>query len=169
MSSSTTRPAPVENDKFFVKRLNEGIRITKERITARLKKMESSPVLHHHMVEMMERTDGRSFYLVGPRETAPADRPLDGFAVAYLELGAGTDFPQHYHVNRCAFFYVVDGRGKVILDGRTFPIEKGDSVFLKPGVSHQIVADPGPLHYLAVQRPDVLEPDPDGTFDFVFQ
>jgi quercetin dioxygenase-like cupin family protein len=131
--------------------------------------MKSEPKLHQHMVEMMERSDGRSYYLLGPKETAPADRPLDGFAVAYLELGAGTDFPQHLHVNRCAFFYVVAGQGQVILDGETFPIEKGDTVFLKANVAHQILADPGPLHYLAVQRPDVLEPDPDGTYDFVFK
>jgi mannose-6-phosphate isomerase-like protein (cupin superfamily) len=168
MSSANKRPA-IERDRYFIKRLNEGVRITTARVADRLEKMKAEPTLHHHMVEMLERSNGQSYYLLGPRETAPVDRPLDGFAVAYLELGAGTDFPEHYHVNRCAFFYVVEGRGKVILDGETFPIEKGDSVFLKAQVSHQIVADPGPLHYLAVQRPDVLEPDPDGTFDFVFK
>jgi mannose-6-phosphate isomerase-like protein (cupin superfamily) len=164
----TKRP-PIQREKFFVKRIEEGFPLNADTTAGQMEQMrQRQPELYKHNVEMFGRPDGRYYALLGPKDTAPPDQPLDGFAVAYLQVGSGADFPSHVHANRCAFFYIIEGQGKVVLDGETFPIEKGDIIFVKPGTAHMFLSEPGPLHYIVVVRPDLFTADPDGTFDVVF-
>lgn len=76
------------------------------------------------------------------------------FGVQYVRIVHGQDFPKHSHDVSCAFLYIVEGQGYTIVDGERHELEVGDCMFFPPGVVHEIVADPGPLAYIATVAPD---------------
>jgi mannose-6-phosphate isomerase-like protein (cupin superfamily) len=42
----------------------------------------------------------------------------------------------HYHKQMTEYYYVLKGRGEMVLDGDSYPIEAGDLVLIRPGVRH---------------------------------
>jgi mannose-6-phosphate isomerase-like protein (cupin superfamily) len=45
----------------------------------------------------------------------------------------------HVHQNEEEVFYVLSGRGKVMLENSWLEIEKGTTIYVKPGTLHQLV------------------------------
>ena len=58
-----------------------------------------------------------------------------GFKAVLTLASPGAEFPEHIdpytHI-----FYILDGEGEVILEGRKIPLEKGDSLTIKAGKKH---------------------------------
>jgi quercetin dioxygenase-like cupin family protein len=157
--SSTRRP--IERDRYFIRRADQGLKMTQESEAGELS--HASPGVQALYANILTNPEISINRLLNQADT------LDGYGVDYIRLRSGRDFPDHCHERRCGFIFVVVGQGQVRLDGELYPIAAGDCVFLKPGVFHEFLADPGPLEWLAITRPDLREVDPDGTFDFVLR
>ena len=69
-------------------------------------------------------------------------------------LAPGQDQKPHSHDDQDKVYYVLDGRGRVILGGETETLEAGEAVVAPAGVRHGIANDgPGPLTVLVVVTP----------------
>ncbi len=62
----------------------------------------------------------------------------------------------HYHLRSTELYYVLDGQGKVLLDGVEHPVTKGSLVHIPPGVVHGAV---GQMRVLVVGIPDIADDD----------
>ena len=47
------------------------------------------------------------------------------------------DSETHYHKNMTEIYHVLEGEGKIELDGRSYPLSPGVSVLIKPGCRHR--------------------------------
>ncbi len=61
---------------------------------------------------------------------------LQTFNEAWLE--SGQSFPPHTHVDCEEIFYVVKGRAKMTVAGKTFVVKPGDVVIVEEGEMHAI-------------------------------
>ena len=61
------------------------------------------------------------------------------------------------------YYYVLSGRGKAILDGRTYPLAAGDFLRLPPGTTHGFATGDEPLEMLNIHTPG-SRPDRDVYF-----
>jgi mannose-6-phosphate isomerase-like protein (cupin superfamily) len=167
---SSEKRAPIVRDRYFIKRLDQGLPFSQQNLKGMLESMNKQPHLKDVTLQMLKRPRSQydGYVLLQPEDTAPPDRLLEGLSISFIRLDGDTDFPRHSHANRWAFIYVVEGHGYTIIDGEKHALEAGDTVFIRPGAEHEFVAKPGPLHYLVVVRPDVMTPDPDGTIDVAF-
>lgn len=52
-----------------------------------------------------------------------------------------SDSRMHYHKKLTEFYYVLDGKGAMILDGEEHALGPGDIVMIKPGVRHTSKGD----------------------------
>ena len=64
------------------------------------------------------------------------DTPVN--SVSYLHI---TDSKGHYHKGITEFYYVLDGRGNMELDGDTIELEEGTLVMIPPNVRHRAYGD----------------------------
>ena len=62
----------------------------------------------------------------------------------------------HYHKAGTELYYVLDGKGSVVLDGEEHPVQKGSIVHIPPGVVH---GAKGRMRVLVVGIPDIREDD----------
>lgn len=62
-------------------------------------------------------------------------------------------YQKHYH--RSEMWTIIEGSGKLILDGDITNVGRGDTAFIKPGMKHAIFADTE-LHIIEVQIGDEL-------------
>ena len=63
---------------------------------------------------------------------------------------------EHYHRRSAELYYVLEGEGQVILDGRTVDVRKGTMVHIPPGVIH---CARGRMRVLVVGVPDIADED----------
>jgi len=63
--------------------------------------------------------------------------------------------PRHAHQTAHEMFYVLSGRGRASCGGKTYDVEKGDTLVLPPGTEH-VVENTGPdrLYCLTVMVPN---------------
>lgn len=47
----------------------------------------------------------------------------------------------HYHETTHEYYYVLAGKGAIIIDGERVPIKPGDSVWIRPGAVHHAEGD----------------------------
>lgn len=92
------------------------------------------------------------------------DRP-DGFAVLastprsqaasmVLEPGESTGGPDNRHADSDQWLYVIAGRGRATVDGRSVELETGSLILIEAGEAHEIEnAGPEPLRTLNVYAP----------------
>jgi quercetin dioxygenase-like cupin family protein len=119
--------------------------------------MEEKPDQAKKFIEMLGNTNLDSWRLAGKEDT-------DGrFAIYYVTIKGGRDFPTHSHEDVYAVVYIVEGKGDVILDGTRHPVVQGDVVHIPKQTVHEFVAD-GPLSYIAVTSPDFGVQHPDFIF-----
>lgn len=62
----------------------------------------------------------------------------------------------HYHKRATELYYVLEGEGKLVLDGREHPVRKGSLVHIPPGVVH---GAEGRMRVLVVGIPDIDDDD----------
>lgn len=62
----------------------------------------------------------------------------------------------HYHRRSTELYYVLDGEGTVVLDGKEEPVSCGSMVHIPPGVVH---GARGRMRVLVVGIPDIAEDD----------
>ena len=66
-------------------------------------------------------------------------------------LEAGSSIGEHTHHNTEELYLVLDGHGRGVLDGETFPVGPGDLFLCKAGHSHGLVNDSdAPLTFLGL-------------------
>jgi mannose-6-phosphate isomerase-like protein (cupin superfamily) len=87
--------------------------------------------------------------------TAPVRN--QSLAEATLEPGQATE--RHYHAESEELYYVVDGSGKMELDGDRRPVAVGDAVLIPPGARHQIRAGADGLRFLCCCAPPYRHED----------
>ena len=63
---------------------------------------------------------------------------------------------QHYHKISTELYYVLEGSGKIVLDGIEHEVLKGSMVHIPPGVVHGAI---GRMRVLVVGIPDIAEND----------
>jgi mannose-6-phosphate isomerase-like protein (cupin superfamily) len=77
-------------------------------------------------------------------------------AEASLEVGKAT--ARHYHAESEEIYFVLEGRGRMELDGDEREVGPGDAVLIPPGAWHQITAEE-PLRFLCCCAPAYSDDD----------
>jgi len=63
---------------------------------------------------------------------------------------------EHYHRKGAELYYVLEGEGSILLDGKEHPLKKGSMVHIAPGVLH---GAKGKMRVLVVGIPDIDDSD----------
>ena len=63
---------------------------------------------------------------------------------------------EHYHQRSTELYYVLEGEGSVVLDGKEYSVTKGSLVHIPPGVVHGAKVR---MRVLVVGIPDIAEDD----------
>lgn len=58
---------------------------------------------------------------------------------AKLIIRPGEKSRQHFHLRTEEVYYILSGSGKIIIDGESYPVRQGHSIFLPVGARHQIL------------------------------
>jgi len=75
------------------------------------------------------------------------------FVVEIFAKGGAT--PPNEHAHAYEFFYVLEGEGTALCDGKSMPIRRGDALLLRPGSEHVIQnTGSGKLYTLTVMTPN---------------
>lgn len=105
--------------------------------------------------------------LVRHEETAPRERSTCGWrnllisrqdegVAAWVHAVDIDGAKQHYHKIGTELYYVLEGKGIVILDGDEHAVKQGSIVHIPPGVVHGAV---GRMKVLVVGIPDISDED----------
>lgn len=92
--------------------------------------------------------DGSTIRSLLDRSNAPV--AMQSLAEASLPAGAATD--RHHHKVSEEFYYLLEGRGRMEIDGETRDVGPGDAVLIPAGAWHQITASE-PLRFLCCCAP----------------
>ncbi|MEQ8846486.1 cupin domain-containing protein [Botrimarina sp.] len=71
----------------------------------------------------------------GTARRAFVDEPEQTASMHVVEITA--DSRTHYHRRLTEMYYVLEGEGRIELDGDTFPLAPGVAVMIKPGCRHR--------------------------------
>jgi quercetin dioxygenase-like cupin family protein len=63
---------------------------------------------------------------------------------------------EHYHKRSTELYYVLEGGGLVVLDGKEHRVRKGSLIHIPPGVVH---GASGKMRVLVIGIPDIAEDD----------
>ena len=63
----------------------------------------------------------------------------EGFKVKRLEILVDTSISMQYHIHRAEHWTIVQGTGKVIVDGNIFTVKKGDHFFVPKMSIHKVL------------------------------
>ena len=86
------------------------------------------------------------------RPLTRADTPVCNVHVTFI-----TDSVKHYHRECTEVYYILQGRGKMELNGDVIDIEPGTVVYIEPYTPHRLFSDEG-VQILLVGIP-ALKPD----------
>lgn len=111
----------------------------------------SDAVLVRHLdsAPVEESASGRRRALIG-RQDANAN------VAAWVHVVDVDDPKPHYHRVATELYFVLEGDGSVVLDGREYPVHKESVVHIPPGVVH---CAKGRLRLLVMGIPDISEDD----------
>ena len=98
--------------------------------------------------------DGSTIRSILDRANAPVAN--QSLAEATLPAGAATD--RHYHKSSEEFYFLLEGRGTMEIDGETREVAPGDAILIPPGAWHQIRAIE-PLRFLCCCAPPYAHDD----------
>jgi len=104
-----------------------------------------SKVFHvDEITELVSRHDGRRKKIL--LNTTNTGSPLLVDIVSYAPGGTS---PLHFHREIDHFFFVLGGRGRIVIEGRHHPLRAGCVVWIAAGDGHKVYADPdSPLTFL---------------------
>ncbi|HON08266.1 MAG TPA: cupin domain-containing protein [Verrucomicrobiota bacterium] len=80
----------------------------------------------------------------------------DKDVAAYVHIVDIQDSKPHYHKRTAEIYYVLEGDGEIILDGKKHQISKGSIIHIPPDVVHSAL---GKMQVLVVGIPDISEED----------
>src|SRR5262245_34117736 len=66
----------------------------------------------------------------------------DGLGLS-LHVTAITDALRHYHRDTTEVYYILEGRGKMELNGDIVDVEPGTVIVIRPGTAHRVVSAEG--------------------------
>lgn len=87
-----------------------------------------------------------------------ANAPVANQSLAEAALPAGGATQRHYHRLSEEFYYLLDGRGLMEIDGETREVGQGDAVLIPAGAWHQIRALE-PMRFLCCCAPPYAHED----------
>ena len=82
------------------------------------------------MEPVIKNYEGRSNPILGPEDGAP------NYVMLYVQHPPGGTSPQHIHEWEHQAF-ITEGAGALWVEGKEYPIKKGDAVLVPPNVNHQ--------------------------------
>ena len=82
----------------------------------------------------------------------------DAQSLAEASLGPGQATQRHYHRASEEIYFVLEGRGRMELDGATREIGPGEAVLISPGAWHELAATE-PLRFLCCCAPPYSHDD----------
>jgi len=98
--------------------------------------------------------DGSTIRSILDRTNAPVGN--QSLAEATLPVGSATD--RHYHKLAEEFYFLLEGKGKMEIDGTEREVGPGDAILIPPGAWHQITATE-PLRFLCCCAPPYSHDD----------
>ena len=98
--------------------------------------------------------DGSTIRSLLDRSNAPVAN--QSLAEASLPDGAATE--RHYHRVSEEFYYILEGNGRMEIDGEEREVSPGDAILIPAGARHQIQAT-GPLRFLCCCAPPYAHED----------
>jgi mannose-6-phosphate isomerase-like protein (cupin superfamily) len=60
-----------------------------------------------------------------------------------LHVTSITDSARHYHRDTSEVYYILEGTGKIELNGNWYELEPGTVIHIAPGTRHQVVSEAG--------------------------
>ena len=75
-----------------------------------------------------------------------------------LNVAEIRDSVRHYHRETAEVYYILEGTGKIELNGEWLAIEPGMVVYIEPGTRHRVVSDAG-LKTIVVAIPPFRDDD----------
>lgn len=87
-----------------------------------------------------------------------ANAPVVKQSLAEVTLPAGAATERHYHKLSEEFYYLLEGRGLMEVDGEQREVGPGDAILIPAGAWHQIRAL-GPLRFLCCCAPPYAHED----------
>ena len=100
--------------------------------------------------------DGSTIRSLLDRTNAPVAR--QSLAEAAVPAGGATQ--RHYHRLSEEFYFLLEGRGTMEIDGETRKVGPGDAILIPAGAWHQITADTGEtLRFLCCCAPPYAHED----------
>jgi|APSaa5957512622_1039677.scaffolds.fasta_scaffold92041_1 quercetin dioxygenase-like cupin family protein len=70
--------------------------------------------------------------------TTPETLPKNMRVLTYVTLKTGESVGKHIHDDESELYHCIDGEGTVVIDGRKFNINQGDTVITSSGQEHSI-------------------------------
>jgi mannose-6-phosphate isomerase-like protein (cupin superfamily) len=67
-----------------------------------------------------------------------ADTPACNFHVTFIQ-----DSVRHYHKECTEVYYILDGQGKMELDGDVIDVSPGTMIYIEPGARHRLWSPEG--------------------------
>jgi mannose-6-phosphate isomerase-like protein (cupin superfamily) len=98
--------------------------------------------------------DGSTIRSILDRTNAPVE--MQSLAEATLPVGCATQ--RHYHKNSEEFYFILEGRGVMELDGESREVTVGDAILIPRHSWHQITAQ-APLRFLCCCAPPYAHED----------
>lgn len=98
--------------------------------------------------------DGSSIRSLLDRTNAPVQN--QSLAEATVPVGKPTQ--RHFHRLSEEFYFILEGRGTMEIDGETHQVSPGDAILIPPGAWHQITATE-PLRFLCCCAPPYAHED----------
>ncbi len=84
--------------------------------------------------------------------------PVQNQSLAEATLPAGVATERHWHKLSEEFYFILEGSGRMEIDGETAAVGPGDAILIPPGAWHQITAD-HPLRFLCCCAPPYSHED----------
>jgi mannose-6-phosphate isomerase-like protein (cupin superfamily) len=87
-----------------------------------------------------------------------SNAPVANQSLAEATVPAGGATQRHYHRLSEEFYFILEGSGRMEIDGETRIVGPGDAILIPPGAWHQITAEE-PLRFLCCCAPPYAHGD----------
>ena len=84
--------------------------------------------------------------------------PVQNQSLAEARVPAGGWTQMHFHKIAEEFYFILEGRGTMMIDGESRAVGPGDAILIPPGAWHMIVADEA-LRFLCCCAPPYSHED----------
>ncbi len=90
-------------------------------------------VIHESEGEVSPDICGIAVEIVNPKSAGSKN-----LSFAKLIIRPGEKSQRHYHAKMEEIYYILNGHGKIIIDGKSYSVMPGHAIFLPVGARHQI-------------------------------